>query len=68
MTDSDLLDSLVLQPPSTSRLPPSTKPNLHLNPNPAVDEPYGPLISSLSAVLSILPYIIAVLHSMMKHG
>ena len=67
-SDSDLLDSLVLQPPSTSRLPPSTKPNPHLNPNPAGDEPYGPHISWLSAVLSILPYVFAVLHAMMKLG
>ena len=70
MTNSDLLDSLVLQPPSTSRLPPSTKPNSHLNPNPWGEqpEPYGPLMSFLSAIASILPYVIAVLLAMMKHG
>ena len=68
ISDSELLDSLVLQPPSTSRLPPSTKPNPHLNPNPAGDEPYGPLISFLSAIASLLPYVFAVLHAMIKHG
>ncbi len=70
ISDSDLLDSLVLQPPSTSRFPPSTKPNPHLNPNPWGEqpEPYGPLISFLSAIASVLPYVFAVLHAMMKHG
>ncbi len=68
MTDSEPLDSIVLQPPSTSRLPPSTELNLHLNPNPEGDEPYGPLISFLSAFASVLPYVIAVLLAMMKHG
>ena len=63
MTDSDLLDSLVLQRSCT-------KPNPHLNPNPWGEqpEPYGPLISFLSAIASILPYVFAVLHAMTKHG
>ena len=60
MTDSDLLDSLVLQRPE-----PQGFVNVNLNVN---EEPYGVLISWLSAVLSILPYVFAVLHAMMKHG
>ena len=60
MTDSDLLDSLVLQRPE-----PQGYVNVNLNVN---EEPYGVLISWLSAVLSLLPYVIAVLHAMMKHG
>jgi hypothetical protein len=59
MTDSDLLDSLVLQRPSTDPV------NLNIKVN---DEPYGPLISWLSAVLSVLPYVFAVLYAMTKHG
>jgi hypothetical protein len=62
MTDSDLLDSLVLQRPK-----PQGFVNVNLNVNERA-EPYGPLISWLSAVLSVLPYVIAVLHTMMKHG
>ena len=62
MTDSDLLDSLVLQRPE-----PQGFVNVNLNVNERA-EPYGPLISWLSAVLSVLPYVIAVLHAMMKHG
>jgi len=62
MTDSDLLDSLVLQRPE-----PQGFVNVNLNANEKA-EPYGPLISWLSAVLSVLPYVIAVLHAMMKHG
>ena len=62
MTDSDLLDSLVLQRPE-----PQGFVNVNLNVNERA-EPYGPLISWLSAVLSILPYVIAVLHAMMSHG
>jgi hypothetical protein len=60
MTDSDLLDSLLLQRPE-----PQGFVNVNLNVN---EEPYGVLISWLSAVLSLLPYVIAVLHAMMKHG
>ena len=60
MTDSDLLDSLVLQRPE-----PQGFVNVNLNVN---EEPYGPLISFLSAIASVLPYVIAVLHAMMKHG
>ena len=62
MTDSDLLDSLVLQRPE-----PQGFVNVNLNVNERA-EPYGPLISFLSAVASILPYVFAVLHAMMKHG
>ena len=62
MTDSELLDSLVLQRPE-----PQGFVNIDLNANEKA-EPYGPLISWLSAVLSVLPYVIAVLHAMMKHG
>ena len=62
MTDSDLLDSLVLQRPE-----PQGFVNVNLNVNERA-EPYGPLISWLSAVLSVLPYVFAVLHAMMKHG
>jgi hypothetical protein len=58
MTNSDLLDSLVLQRPESQGF---------VNVNEKA-EPYGPLISFLSAVASILPYVIAVLHAMMKHG
>ena len=61
MTDSDLLDSLVLQRPE-----PQDFVNVNLNVNERT-EPYGPLISFLSAVASILPYVFAVLHAMMKH-
>ena len=61
MTDYDLLDSLVLQRPE-----PQGFVNVNLNVNQRA-EPYGPLISWLSAVLSLLPYVIAVLHAMMKH-
>ena len=60
ISDSDLLDSLVLQRPEPQGF---VKVHVHVN-----EEPYGPLISWLSAVLSILPYVIAVLHAMMKHG
>ncbi len=60
MTDSDLLDSLVLQQPE-----PQGFVNVNLNVN---EEPYGVLISWLSALLSLLPYVIAVLHAMVKHG
>ena len=62
MTDSDLLDSLVLQRPE-----PQGFVNVNLNVNERA-EPYGPLISFLSAIASVLPYVIAVLHAMMKHG
>ena len=62
MTDSELLDSLVLQRPE-----PQGFVNVNLNVNERA-EPYGPLISWLSAVLSILPYVFAVLHAMVKHG
>ena len=62
MTDSDLLDSLVLQRPE-----PQGFVNVNLNVNEKA-EPYGPPISWLSAVLSILPYVFAVLLAMMKHG
>jgi hypothetical protein len=62
MTDSDLLDSLVLQRPE-----PQGFVNVNLNVNEKA-EPYGPLISFLSAIASILPYVIAVLHGMMKLG
>ena len=62
MTDSDLLDSLVLQRPE-----PQGFVNVNLNVNERA-EPYGVLISWLSAVLSLLPYVFAVLHAMMKHG
>ena len=60
MTDSDLLDFLVLQRPESHDFV-----NVNLNVN---KEPYGVLISWLSAVLSILPYVIAILLAMMKHG
>ena len=62
MTDSDLLDSLVLQRPE-----PQSFVNVNLNVNERA-EPYGPLISFLSAFASVLPYVFAVLHAMMKHG
>jgi hypothetical protein len=62
MTDSDLLDSLVLQRPE-----PQGFVNVNLNVNERA-EPYGPLISLLSAALSLLPYVIAVLLAMMRHG
>ena len=62
ISDSDLLDSLVLQRPE-----PQGFVNVNLNVNEKA-EPYGPLISWLSAVLSILPYVFAVLLAMMKHG
>ena len=62
MTDSDLLDSLVLQRPE-----PQGFVNVNLNANEEA-EPYGPLISWLSAVLSVLPYVFAVLYAMTKHG
>ncbi len=62
MTDSDLLDSLVLQRPE-----PQGFVNVNLNVNEKA-EPYGPLISFLSAIASVLPYVFAVLHAMMKHG
>ena len=62
MTDSELLDSLVLQRPE-----PQGFVNVNLNVNEKA-EPYGPHISWLSAVLSILPYVFAVLHAMMKLG
>ncbi len=60
MTDSDLLDSLVLKRPR-----PTASVNVHVHVN---EEPYGVLISWLSAVLCILPYVIAVLLAMMRHG
>ncbi len=60
ISDSELLDSLVLQRSKTSA---SINVHVHVN-----EEPYGVLISSLSAILSILPYVFAVLHAMMKHG
>ena len=62
MTNSDLLDSLVLQRPE-----PQGFVNVNLNVNERA-EPYGPLISFLSAIASILPYVIAVLLAMIKHG
>ena len=62
MNDSDLLDSLVLQRPE-----PQGFVNVNLNVNERA-EPYGPLISFLSAIASVLPYVFAVLHAMMKHG
>jgi len=62
MTDSDLLDSLVLQRPE-----PQGFVNVNLNVNERA-EPYGPLISFLSAIASVLPYVFAVLHAMMNHG
>ena len=62
MTDPDLLDPLVLQRSKT--LTPVLV-HVHLNEQP---EPYGPLISFLLAIASILPYVIAVLLAMMKHG
>ena len=62
MTDTDLLDSLVLQRPE-----PQGFVNVNLNVNERA-EPYGLLISFLSAIASILPYVIAVLLAMMKHG
>ena len=62
MTDSELLDSLVLQRPE-----PQGFVNVNLNVNEKA-EPYGPLISFLSAIASVLPYVIAVLLAMMKHG
>ena len=65
MTDSDLLDSLALQRPQPSAVVPDLNFNLNLNER---AEPYAPLISFLSAVASILPYVFAVLHAMMKHG
>ena len=61
ISDSDLLDSLVLQRPE-----PQGFVNVNLNVNEKA-EPYGPLISWLSAVLSVLPYVFAVLLAMMKH-
>ena len=61
-SDSDLLDSLVLQRPE-----PQGFVNVNLNVNERA-EPYGPLISFLLAIASILPYVFAVLHAMMKHG
>ncbi len=60
--DSELLDSLVLQRPE-----PQGFVNVNLNVNEKA-EPYGPLISFLSAIASILPYVFAVLHAMMRHG
>ena len=60
MTDSDLLESLVLQ---RSETPASVNVHVHVN-----EEPYGPLISFLSAIASILPYVFAVLLAMIKHG
>ena len=62
MTDSDLLDSLVLQRPE-----PQGFVNVNLNVNEKA-EPYGPLISFLSAISSVLPCVFAVLLAMMKHG
>jgi len=62
MTDSDLLDSLVLQRPK-----PQGFVNVNLNVNEKA-EPYGPLISFLLAIASVLPYVFAVLHAMTKHG
>ena len=62
MTDSDLLDSLVLQQPE-----PQGFVSVNLNVNERA-EPYGPLISFLSAFASVLPYVFAVLLAMMKHG
>jgi len=62
MTNSDLLDSLVLQ-----RTKPQGFVNVNLNVNEKA-EPYGPLISFLSAIASLLPYVVAVLLAMMKHG
>ena len=61
-SDSDLLDSLVLQRPE-----PQGFVNVNLNVNERA-EPYGPLISFLLAIASILPYVFAVLHAVMKHG
>ena len=60
ISDSDLLDSLVLQRPE-----PQGFVNVNVNEK---AEPYGPLISFLSAIASVLPYVIAVLLAMMKHG
>ena len=65
ISDSELLDSLVLQRPQPSAVVPDLNFNLNLNER---AEPYGPHISWLSAVLSILPYVFAVLHAMMKLG
>jgi len=62
MTDSDLLDSLVLQRPELQGFV-----NVNLNVNEKA-EPYGPLISFLLAIASVLPYVFAVLHAMTKHG
>ncbi len=62
MTDSDLLDSLVLHRPE-----PQGSVNVNLNVNEKA-EPYGPLISFLSAIASVLPYVINVLLAIMKHG
>ena len=67
MNESYLLDSLVLQRPQPSAAESDLNFNLNLNLNERA-EPYGPLISWLSAVLSILPYVFAVLHAMMRHG
>ena len=58
ISDSELLDSLVLQRP---------EPQGFVNVNEKA-EPYGPLISFLLAIASVLPYVFAVLHAMMKHG
>ena len=65
MTDQEVLDSLVLQQPPAS--PAGSDLNFNLNLNERA-EPYGPLISFLSAIASVLPYVIAVLLAMMKHG
>ena len=62
MTNSDLLDSLVLQRPESQGFV-----NVNLNVNEKA-EPYGPLISFLLAIASVLPYVIAVLLAMMRHG
>ena len=64
-SDSDLLDSLVLQRPQPSAAVPDLNFNLNLNER---AEPHGPLISFLSAIASVLPYVFAVLLAMMKHG
>jgi hypothetical protein len=55
MTDSDLLESPILQRPE-----PQGFVNVNLNANEEA-EPYGPLISWLAAVF-------AVLYAMTKHG
>ena len=62
ISDYDLLDSLVLQRPE-----PQGFVNVNLNVNERA-EPYGPLISFLSAIASVLPYVFAVLLAMMRHG